>query len=431
MSARGGGRGYAAGLRRGLGGPLGPLRDNPAMVAIAVATAISMMGQGVISPVLPRFARDLGIGATAVGMVVGAFGLSRLFVNIPAGVAAQRFGRTALMSSGLAVIALGNVMVGLSDSVSALVAWRIVAGAGSAAFMTGAMGYVADISTPANRGRLMSIQQGSLLLGVDIGPLIGGIVSDHWGLSAPFFMAGGLAAAAASWTAFRLPNRPPTESLESTRRQEEPVVASMHARDSGLSGTFRILRDPTFLLVGLFTFTVFATRSGSRMTLLPLITDERFAMSGTQLGLLFSVIATVNFILVAPGGWLSDRFGRKSAMVPGILLSVVGLLLFAWSGSVLAIFAGGVVIGIGQGVAGPSPAAAIADMAPPGRAASTMALYRTFGDLGMVVGPPILGLIGERFTLGTGLVANAVFICVVAALLAFVARETRRAPRAS
>ena len=115
--------------RRGLAGPLGLLRDNPAMVAIAVATAISMMGQGVISPVLPRFARDLGIGATAVGMVVGAFGLSRLFVNIPAGVAAERFGRTALMSSGLAVIALGNVMVGLSDSVPALVAWRMVAGA--------------------------------------------------------------------------------------------------------------------------------------------------------------------------------------------------------------------------------------------------------------------------------------------------------------
>ncbi len=88
MSARGSGRGYAAGLRRGLGGPLGLLRDNPAMVAISVATVISMMGQGVISPVLPRFARDLGMGATAVGMVVGAFGLSRLFVNIPAGVAA-------------------------------------------------------------------------------------------------------------------------------------------------------------------------------------------------------------------------------------------------------------------------------------------------------------------------------------------------------
>ena len=144
----------------------------------------------------------------------------------------------------------------------------------------------------------------------------------------------------------------------------------------GLGGPLGLLRDPTFLLVGLFTFTVFATRSGSRMTLLPLITDERFAMSGTQLGLLFSVIATVNFVLVAPGGWLSDRFGRKRVMVPGILLSAIALLLFAWSGSVQAIFAAAVVIGI-------------------------------------------------------GLVTNAVFIGVVATLLTFVARETRRAPRAS
>ena len=430
MSPRRAAGGYAEGLRRTLGGSLGLLRSNPAMVAIAVATAVSMMGQGVISPVLPRFARDLGIGATAVGMVVGAFGLSRLFVNVPAGVAAERFGRTALMSSGLAVIALGNVMVGLSESVLALVAWRIVAGAGSAAFMTGAMGYVADISTPANRGRLMSIQQGSLLLGVDIGPLIGGVVSDQWGLNAPFFLAGGLAAAAALWTAFRLPNRP-VQSAGSHRGLGVVPAASRPARDRDLSGAFRVLRDPTFLLVGLFTFTVFLTRTGSRMTLLPLLTDERFSMSGTQLGLLFSVIATVNFALVVPAGWLSDRFGRKAAMVPGILLSGVALLLFAWSGSVLAIFAAGVVIGVGQGIAGPSPAAAIADLAPPGRAAATMALYRTFGDLGMVIGPPLLGLMAERFTLGAGLVANAAFIGVVAALLAFAARETRRARRAS
>ena len=56
-----------------------------------------------------------------------------------------------------------------------------------------------------------------------------------------------------------------------------------------------------------------------------------------------------------------------------------------------------------------------------------MALYRTFGDLGMVIGPPLLGLVAERFTLGAGLVVNAAFIGIVAALLGLVARETRQA----
>ena len=59
-----------------------------------------------------------------------------------------------------------------------------------------------------------------------------------------------------------------------------------------------------------------------------------------------------------------------------------------------------------------------------------MALYRTFGDLGMVVAPPVLGLIAERSSLGGGLVANAMFIGGVAILVAFVARETRRKPGA-
>ena len=60
-----------------------------------------------------------------------------------------------------------------------------------------------------------------------------------------------------------------------------------------------------------------------------------------------------------------------------------------------------------------------------------MALYRTFGDLGMVAGPVLLGLIAERFTLSHGLVANALLIGVVAALVAFLARETRRTRRGS
>lgn len=395
------------------------IRANRAMAAIAVATAIVMMGQGVISPVLPLYLKELDATVASAGLVVGAFGLARLFLNVPAGLLGEKYGRTALMSTGLAITALGTAMTGLAGSIGMMIVWRAIAGAGSAMFMTGAQAYVVDISTPDNRARLMSVQQGSLLLGTDVGPVLGGLAGDNLGLRWPFYIAGVLGAAAAVWTALRLPNRPPgREGMEQTpaggrgQHQERP------------RGAFGgLLTDRTFLLVGLFTFVVFLTRSGSRQTLIPWLGNAEFGMSATQIGFLQSMMTTITFALVLPAGWMSDRFGRKAGMVPGMVVMAAGLFLFAQAGSVALMFAAGALMGLGQGLSGPSPAAYVADLAPPGRVSASMGLYRTFGDVGLVLGPWGLGLIADRSSLASALVVNAVIAGGVAVSVAAIARE--------
>ncbi len=399
------------------------VRDNRAMTAIALATTISMMGQGVVAPVLPQYARDYDVGTTSIGFVVAAFGFSRLFLNIPSGVLGAKYGRTVLMSVGLAITAVGNVGSGFAPDILELILWRVLAGAGSAMFMTGAMAYVADISTPQNRGRLMSIQQGALLLGVDIGPPMGGFVADTWGLAWPFFLAGGLAAAAAVWTAFRLPNRPPGWTREGA--QTVSITASQTTSQPGArSGTMTMLSNPTFIVVGLFTLMVFLTRTGSRQTLVPIIAVDEIEMSLTLLGVMLFVMTTINFFIVFPAGWLADKFGRKPVMVPGILLAGVGLLLFTFATNVPMMFLAAIVMGIGTGVAGPAPAAYIADLAPPGQTSLAMGLYRTFGDLGFIIGPIALGFIAERSGMAAALNINVVLLVGIGIVLAFVGKET-------
>lgn len=399
------------------------IRDNRAMTAIALATTISMMGQGVIAPVLPQYASEYDVGTTSIGFVVAAFGFSRLFLNIPSGVLGAKYGRTVLMSVGLAITAVGNVGSGFAPEIVQLIAWRVVAGAGSAMFMTGAMAYVADISTRENRAQLMSIQQGSLLLGVDLGPPLGGFVADTWGLDWPFFMAGGLAAAAAVWTAFRLPNRPPGWTRDGAAAV--PVTASLaNNQPETRSPTKTMLGNPTFIIVGLFTLMVFLTRTGSRQTLVPIIAVDEIEMSLTMLGVMLFVMTTINFFIVFPAGWLADRFGRKQVMVPGIFLAGIGLFLFTIAGSVPMMFFAAIIMGIGTGVAGPAPAAYIADLAPPGQTSLAMGLYRTFGDLGFIIGPIALGFIAETSGMATALNINVVMLVGIGILLAFVAKET-------
>ena len=285
------------------------------------------------------------------------------------------------------------------------------------------MAYVADISTQENRAQLMSIQQGALLLGVDLGPPLGGFVADTWWLDWPFFMAGGLAAIAGGWTAFRLPNRPPGWSSRNTVSVTD-IASTTATKHENHSPSKTMLSNPTFIIVGLFTLMVFLTRTGSRQTLVPIIAVDEIEMTLTVLGLMLFVMTTINFFIVFPAGWLSDRFGRKPVMVPGIFLAGIGLFLFTIAGDVPMMFVAAVIMGIGTGIAGPAPAAYIADLAPPGQTSLAMGFYRTFGDLGFIIGPIALGFIAETSGMAAALNINVVLLVGIGILLAFVAKES-------
>ena len=413
------------------------IRENGAILVLCVATAVSMLGQGIISPVLPLFAKEFSVGATAIGLVVGIFGLSRLFLNLPSGVIGERFGRRLLMGGGLLLGAAGLFLTGTAGSIWEMAAWRFVSGAGSAMYMTGAMSFVADISTPQNRGRLMSLQMGSLLLGADIGPIVGGFMADTLGFRWPFYMAGMLSAVAALWVLARLPESRPWAKADSGSAQ--PAPSERRERQWDVRTIGRLLANPTFLILSLFTLLVFFTRTGSRQTLLPLLAVEKMGMSATQLGFLFTCMTTINLCLVLPAGALTDRLGRKVVILPGALLSLAGLSLFAWAGNLPTFFGAAVLMGLGTGLIGPAPAAYAGDLAPPGKTSVTMGLYRTFGDVGFITGPILLGWIadtfGERFANITGkgvaMEFNAFLLVGVALLLVLVGRETvggRRRP---
>jgi MFS family permease len=408
-------------------------RGNGAVLVICITTIISMLGQGIMSPVIPLFARQFGVSVAAVGFVVSAFGLSRLFLNLPSGMIGQRFGRRLLMTTGLSINALGLFLTGTADSVVVMALCRFLSGAGSAMYMTGAMSYIADISTPGNRGQLMSLQQGSLLLGVSLGPSLGGLIADSLGLRWPFFAAGILSSLAAVWIVTRLPRLNPGSggageaAVERTPGRKAPRKP---AWDFRVIGT--LLANPTFVLVSLFTLMVFFTRSGARHTILPLLAVEKVGMSATQLGLLITFMTIVNLALVLPAGALTDRFGRKAVILPGALFSIAGLSLFAWTTSFWAYFVAAIILGIGTGMIGPAPAAYAGDLSPAGKTGVTMGLYRTFGDIGLIMGPILLGYVadsfGDRFAgisgKGIAMELTGVLLLLMAIVLVLFGKET-------
>jgi MFS family permease len=155
---------------------------------LSVVSGFVILGISIVSPVLPQYALSFSIPVALIGWAVSAFALARLFMDVPAGFLADRFGRKINMIAGLILIILSSVGAGLATSYPLLILARIVEGVGSALYVTSATTWVAQISAGESRGRYMSLYSALIFAGTSFGPTIGGYSAVHFGLKAPIFI---------------------------------------------------------------------------------------------------------------------------------------------------------------------------------------------------------------------------------------------------
>ncbi len=369
-----------------------------------------MAGQGVVGPVLPLYARDFGVSATMVGLTLTVFALARLILNIPAGLIADRLGRRVLLIGGPILTSIGMFGSGFAGDIWSLLIWRFVAGAGSAFFMSGALIYLIDIAPPDLRARYVATNQWALSVGVALGPGIGGLVAERWGLAAPFHLVGVIALFAAVYAVFRLPETRRSSSPE--RKDESP------AREAA-----RIARSGPFLAIAFVTGTIFMTRAGTRATLVPLHADETLAWGPGELGLVFTVTGVMTLFTLWPATWATENIGRASVILFSGLAAALGTFVIGSSSTPMWFVLGNVILTLGTGTAGPAPAAFVADLFPERMRGLGVGLYRSAGDVGFVLGPPALGWLSDNASMS---VAFQTAGCLVGAAGVYFVLVTRR-----
>ncbi len=404
---------------------LGPLLEHNQLLAISIATVLVMAGQGVISPVLPLFAKKFEVSSAAIGLTLSSFALARLILNIPLGILSDRYGRRLLLVAGPLVTGVGMVGSGFSFSIVDLLAWRFVAGAGSAMYMTGAQIYLTDISTPANRARFIGTNQGALLLGTSVGPAVGGLLAEAFGLRAPFIVVGVAALFATAHAYFRIPE---TRHLAFAAVEAEREAAPEGAPPAQRFAWVHFATSRDFVAISFVVMAIFLTRTAGRQTLMPLYAAEKLHMSPGVLGGVFTVMALINVALLAPSAVIADRYGRKWSIVPSNLVVAVSLFMLAGAHAYPMFLAGAFVHAVGSSLAGPAPAAYTADIAPANLRGLAMGMYRSAGDIGFLIGPPLLGALADATSYAWGLSANGVIMAVACLWFLVIARETISRP---
>jgi MFS family permease len=386
---------------------------------MCVLIAVNQLGFGSIVPALALYARSFGVAQSAIGLAIAVYGLARFLVAVPSGRLADRLGRRTTLALGGLVSTVGNLLCAIAPTYAAFVAARFVAGAGAALVLTTGLIVLADISTPANRGRMMSVYQGVFIFAVGIGPLPGGLLATHWGLAAPFlaYALTSLVASAVAWLAIP-ETRPRPGAAESA-----PAEVAFHAQ-------VRLLTSHRgFLLVSLIAFVNAVARTGALFNIIPILARDRLALHPDRIGFGLALASIVGLALAYPAGVFVDRYGRKIIIVPATVLSGLSLLVFLLAPTYAWFLVGCAGWSVAMGISGAAPAAYAADTAPGGMNAAALSTYRMLADLGYVVGPIVLGLLADLAGVDTALIATAALLTVVAVAFARLAPETHRASR--
>jgi len=163
--------------------------------ALASIYTLRMLGLFLVLPVLALAARDLqGATPVLVGVAVGIYGLTQAALQIPFGLASDRFGRKRVIALGLLLFAAGSAIAALADSMALLIVGRALQGAGAVA--AALMALAADLTRDTIRTRVMAIIGISIGLSFSLALVLGPVIHAWFDLAALFWIATGLALAA-------------------------------------------------------------------------------------------------------------------------------------------------------------------------------------------------------------------------------------------
>jgi DHA1 family multidrug resistance protein-like MFS transporter len=270
---------------------------------LGIAIFVAMLGVGNIVPFLPLYAKSMGANSLMMGLIFSVFAFSRMLVLGHVGGWSDRRGRKSFIIFGLGLMTVASLGMDLASNTWHLVGLRGIMGFASAFVLPIAMALVADYITEGREGRTIGNFNTAILLGLGLGPMIGGWLYDNFGVSACFYIMSGLTLVSFLLVILWVKDSPP--ELRKTSAQ------------NGWSNQVQLLKDRRML--GVFIARVGTTMAmGNFMTFLPVLCTNH-NLGGSHAGTILAVNMLVMTAVQNPAGRLADRFSRVKLSVTALI----------------------------------------------------------------------------------------------------------------
>ncbi len=345
---------------------------------------LAMFNTSLLFPVIPLFAREMGASGVVIGFTVAGYWVSRILMEIPSGLISQRFGYFRSMAVGLGLNVVGTFLSALAKDPFQFTLARALMGIGAPLFFAVATTFVLNLFDAERRGGAMGVFQGIEFGGTILGSAFSGYLAAIFDFRTSFLVSAGLI----------LLSLVPLVLLPHIREESGRMVAGSTLSFSDIR---EVIRNRNLLIVSSATFAEFVMSIGILMTIFPLFAVENLGISLTDVGLLMSSRSVGFMIAMFTMGAISDRVGRKPVMLFGLGATAVLIVDLVFVSSFWGIAAVIFVLGITTGAIWIVSPVLAAEAVEPDQRGAAIGTYRTFFDLGSILGPIVMAAVFEAY----------------------------------
>jgi MFS family permease len=217
-----------------------------------------------------------------------------------------------------------------------------------------------------------------------------------------------------------------------TVRESRPERASSPTSEPGADRWVMarsMFANRAFLVIGLVAFAISVMSQGVFAALFPIYVTTERGLSTSDLGTLTAVAGFITALVLFPNGYLVDRFGRKSTLVPGLLILGVTALLLAISSNYAGLLLAVIVYGLGDGMCTGASQAYAMDLAPRERRGTFLGVWSIMNSSGSIAAPLLIGLAAQQLGFSPAFALLAAGLALVAVVTLVAGPNTH--PRAS
>ncbi len=383
------------------------------LVLVIASMASRFSYQMARSPVLPRFAQDLGCSPELIGVIVAASTVTGIFIKLPAGTLSDILGRRRMLLLGAFFFAGPPFLYPLVNDAPSLIVLRLCHGFATAIFSPVASAYVSDIFQKG-RGEKLGWFASANDVGATLGPAIAGfILFSTSSYPVTFLVAGALGLV----PLFIVPWLPAPD------RTTAPATANPGRWAQFRTGLREVVTNRALVTASSLEAAMYVGY-GAFLGFFPLYAKE-IGYNDATIGLIMGGQLAITMIGKPAGGWLSDRIGRKPMILVGLLLCAIALPMIVRGQSLSALLPLTFLFGFGVAIVTPSTTALVADLAKAGRMGSAMGVFGTIWDSGEAAGPIMAGFLISSLSYSNGFLIISIFMVTAAAIFALTVRDPR------
>lgn len=345
--------------------------ERRAVFSLAGIYSTRLLGLFLILPVFALYAQTLeDYTPRLAGLALGIYGLTQACLQLPFGIASDRFGRKPVIAAGLVLFAIGSVVAALADSMWGVLIGRALQGAGAVSAAVTAL--VADLTRETQRTKAMAVigisVGASFLISIPLGSALNTII----GVPGIFWLTAVLAVASLLILWLAVP--PPTASA---RRERSPVLKELSA----------VLRNGRLLQLNIGIFALHAALTAT-FVVLPTALVEQAGLPANEHAALYLPLMLLSALPLFPIISLSERRHWQHGVFAGsvLVLCLAQAALALQNGSLLGIGISLLVFFMAFNVLEASLPSLVSKMAPANAKGAAIGVYSTFQFLGAFVG---------------------------------------------